>query len=157
LDAAQIFEVVHATTVATNAILERKGAKTALITTAGFRDVLELRRIRIPMSYDLGWEKPAPLVEREWRIEAAERLDAHGNVLVPLVAAAIEEAARPLVDAGIDAVAVCFLHSYRDASHEKLAGAVVRRMLPNAYVSLSHEVLPEMLEYERTSTTVVNA
>ncbi len=157
LEPAEIFEVLHATTVATNAILERKGAKTALITTAGFRDVLELRRIRIPMSYDLGWEKPVPLVEREWRIEVAERLDASGNVLVPLETAAVEAAVRPLIDAAMDAVAVCFLHSYRDPRHEQLAGAVLRRLLPDAYISLSHEVLPEMLEYERTSTTVVNA
>ncbi len=157
LDAAEIFEVVHATTVATNAILERKGARTALVTTAGFRDVLELRRIRIPMSYDLGWEKPAPLVEREWRLEAAERLDARGNVLTPLAIAALEQAVQPLADAGIEAVAVCFLHSYRDPRHEVLAGEVLRRLLPHAYVTLSHDVLPEMLEYERTSTTVVNA
>jgi len=153
----RIAEVVHATTVATNAILERKGARTGLVTTAGFRDVLELRRIRIPMSYDLDWEKPVPLVERELRLTVPERLDAAGNVLVPIDTQALEDAAEALARAGVDAVAVCFLHAYRNALHERAAGEVMRRRLPQAYLSLSHEVLPEMLEFERTSTTVVNA
>ena len=152
-----IGEVVHATTVATNAILERKGARTALITTAGFRDVLELRRIRIPMSYDLGWQKPVPLVERAWRLEIPERMDARGNVLVALDHQALDQAIDALLKEGVEAVAVCFLHAYRNPDHERAVGAAFRTRMPQAYVSLSHEVLPEMLEFERTSTTVVNA
>ena len=154
----EITEIVHATTVATNAILERKGARTALLTTEGFRDVLELRRIRIPLSYDLGWEKPVPLVERALRFGVKERLDAKGNVLIPLDPAALEPIVSELRQAtGVEAVAICFLHSYRNALHERLAGDVLRRRLPQMHVSLSCEVLPEMLEFERTSTTVVNA
>ena len=152
-----ITEVVHATTVATNAIIERKGASTALLTTAGFRDVLELRRIRIPMSYDLGWQKPAPLVDRELRLGVAERIDARGNVLTAFDPATLEPLLAQLEESRVEAVAVCFLHSYRNPRHEREVGAIVRRRLPHVYVSLSHEVLPEMLEFERTSTTVVNA
>jgi len=152
-----IGEVVHATTVATNAILERKGARTALITTAGFRDVLELRRIRIPMSYDLGWQKPLPLVERAWRLEIPERMDARGNPLTALDREALDLAIDTLIAEDIEAVAVCFLHAYRNPDHERAVGEALRARMPKAYVSLSHEVLPEMLEFERTSTTVVNA
>ena len=154
---AAIGEVVHATTVATNAILERKGAKTALLTTEGFRDVLELRRIRIPLSYDLGWEKPVPLVEGEFRYGVAERLDARGQVLRALDPASLDPAIAAIRTAGIEAVAVCYLHAYRNAAHERATGERLRALLPGVYVSLSHQVLPEMLEFERTSTTVVNA
>ena len=154
---SEVAEVVHATTVATNAILERKGARTALLATEGFRDVLELRRIRIPMSYDLGWQKPAPLVDREFRLAVTERLDAQGNVLIAFDAATMEPLLAELEASGIEAVAVCFLHAYRNPRHEAEVGDVLRKRLPNLYVSLSHRVLPEMLEFERTSTTVVNA
>lgn len=157
IQASEIDEVVHATTVATNAILERKGARTALLTTEGFRDVLELRRIRIPMSYDLGWQKPAPLVEREWRFGIEERLDARGEVLIALDTSVLEPLIERLRDEAIEAIAVCFLHSYRNPRHEQEIGRLLRERLPSTYVSLSHEVLPEMLEFERTSTTVVNA
>jgi N-methylhydantoinase A len=155
--AERVAEFVHATTVATNAILERKGARTALLTTAGFRDVLELRRIRIPLSYDLDWEKPVPLVERALRFEVAERLDAAGSVLTTLEAATLEPVLAQLEAADVQAVAVCFLHAYRNAQHENVVGDIMRRRLPHVLVSLSSEVLPEMLEFERTSTTVVNA
>ena len=153
----KIAEIVHATTVATNAILERTGARTALLTTEGFRDVLELRRIRIPLSYDLGWQKPEPLVERSLRFPVRERLDAQGNVLVPLNPASLDPIIAELEEQEVEAVAVCFLHSYRDSRHEREAGARLRMKLPDLPVSLSSEVLPEMLEFERTSTTVVNA
>ncbi|UHL63895.1 hydantoinase/oxoprolinase family protein [Paralcaligenes sp. KSB-10] len=157
LSPAKIGEVVHATTVATNAILERKGARTALLTTEGFRDVLELRRIRIPMSYDLGWQKPPPLVERELRLGVSERLDAQGAVLVALSTADLAPLVAQLRAHEVEAIAVCFLHSYRNANHEKAVGKYLGEHLPGVYVSLSHEVLPEILEFERTSTTVVNA
>jgi len=157
MSAGQIQELVHATTVATNAILERKGARTALLTTEGFRDVLELRRIRIPLAYDLGWKKPVPLVERALRFGVHERLDAQGNVLAALDIDQLEPMIDALRDEDIEAIAVCFLHSYRNAQHEREVGERLKERLPGVYVSLSHEVLPEMLEFERTSTTVVNA
>src|SRR5258706_2293142 len=154
---SQITEIVHATTVATNAILERKGARSALLTTAGFRDVLELRRIRIPMSYNLSWQKPLPLIERELRIPIAERIDARGDVLLAMDPAAMDAAIALLKECCVESVAVCFLHSYRNPQHEQRVGDILKRDLPRIHVSLSHEVLPEMLEFERTSTTVVNA
>ena len=118
-----VAEVVHATTVATNAILERKGARTALLTTEGFRDVLELRRIRIPLAYDIGWNKPEPLVERALRFGVRERLDARGAVLEPLDLASVDAAIDELRAANVEAVAVCFLHSYRNPAHERAVGA----------------------------------
>lgn len=157
IEPASITEVVHATTVATNAILERKGALTALLTTDGFRDVLELRRIRIPMLYDLGWEKPVPLAERALRFTVPERVDAKGNILTPLDIESLEPVIAAIEAAGVEAVAVCFLHSYREPCHERQVGEVLRARLPGVHVSLSSEVLPEILEFERTSTTVVNA
>jgi N-methylhydantoinase A len=152
-----ISEIVHATTVATNAILERKGARTALLTTDGFRDVLELRRIRIPLSYDLGWEKPVPLVERALRLGIEERLDAQGEVLTPLKESDVEDAADQLDQEDVEAIAISYLHSYRNPDHERRTAAILRSRFPNVYLSVSSEVLPEMLEFERTSTTVVNA
>ena len=157
LSGKDVGEVVHATTVATNAILERRGARTGLITTEGFRDVLELRRIRIPLAYDLDWKKPEPLVERALRVGVRERLDAQGRVLTPLDAAGVDAAIGVLQEAGVETVAVCFLHAYRNAAHERAVGERLRQRLPGVHVSLSSDVLPEMLEFERTSTTVVNA
>jgi Hydantoinase/oxoprolinase/Hydantoinase/oxoprolinase N-terminal region len=157
LSGRDVGEVVHATTVATNAILERRGARTGLITTEGFRDVLELRRIRIPLAYDLGWNKPEPLVERAFRLGVRERLDAQGHVLTPLDGDDVERAIDEFQAAEIETVAVCFLHAYRNATHERAVGARLRERLPGVHVSLSSDVLPEMLEFERTSTTVVNA
>ncbi len=157
LDPQQIAEVIHATTVATNAILERKGARTALVTTEGFRDVLELRRIRIPMSYDLGWAKPEPLVRRRDRFELRERLSARGEVLVEPDEPALERVVAQLAAGRFESVAISLLHAYRDGRHERLAAERIKAALPELTLSLSHEVLPEMLEFERTSTTVVNA
>jgi N-methylhydantoinase A len=157
LAASDVAEVVHATTVATNAVLERRGARTALLTTEGFRDVLELRRIRIPLSYDLAWEKPPPLVRRALRFAVPERMGADGRVARALDLAAVDRIVAELAAAQVQAIAVCFLHSYGNAQHERSVGARLRAALPDAYVCLSSEVLPEMLEYERTSTTVVNA
>jgi N-methylhydantoinase A len=149
--------VVHGTTVATNAILEYRGARTALITTRGFRDVLEIRRLRVGRLYDLGWEKPAPLVPRRLRYEVTERLDADGRVVTPLD---VDDAAR-VVDAvlaeGIEAVAVVLVHAYANGDHEQRIGQLVAQLAPHVHCSLSSEVLPEIGEYERTSTTVVNA
>jgi N-methylhydantoinase A len=153
----EISEVAHATTVATNAILERKGARTALLTTDGFRDVLELRRIRIPLSYDLDWQKPEPMVERALRFPIRERLDSQGHAILPLDVPSLEQVIVEIEAADVEAIAVCFLHAYRNETHERQVGEILRRRFPDKHVSLSSEVLPEMLEFERTSTTVLNA
>jgi N-methylhydantoinase A len=149
--------VVHGTTVATNAVLERRGALTALVTTAGFRDVLELRRLRIPHMYDPFWRKPEPLVPRRLRFELDERITAHGSELKPVNAKEVRAIAAELRAARVESVAVCLLHSYRFPEHEQLAGRILREELPEAIVSLSSEILREQREYERSATTVVNA
>jgi N-methylhydantoinase A len=156
-DVGEIDEIVHATTVATNAILERRGARTGLITTEGFRDVLELRRIRIPLSYDLNWEKPAPLVDRALRFEVRERLDHLGQVLTPLEENGLEAIVDSLTAEEVEAVAVSLLHAYRNPEHERRIGEFLEERMPDCYISLSSVVLPEIQEFERTSTTVVNA
>lgn len=157
IDSAAVGEILHATTVATNAILERRGAQLALITTEGFRDVLELRRIRIPFSYDLSWKKPEPMAAREFRFEVRERIGADGSVLTDLDESTLEPALQAIVQGQIESVAVCCLHAYRNPAHEKAIGEILARRLPGVLVSLSHEILPEIREFERTSTTVVNA
>jgi N-methylhydantoinase A len=154
---AEVQEVLHACTVATNAILEHRGAKTGLFTTRGFRDVLELRRIRVPRLYDPQYERPEPLVPRELRFELEERTAADGSVLVSLSDAEIERALDLCRKHELEAVAVCFINSYRNPEHERRLGEALRRELPSLYVSISVDVLPEMREYERTSTTVINS
>jgi len=147
----------HGTTVATNMVIERKGSPTAVLTTKGFRDVLEIARQQRPHLYDYRVGKPPPLVPREHRHEVAERLDVRGNVLVPLDEAGVEAAAARMAMDGIRSVAVCFLHAYRAPEHERRALELIRRSMPDAFVSLSSDVLPEFREYERLSTTVINA
>ena len=153
---AEIAFVGHGTTVATNMVIERRGVPTGLITTRGFRDVLEIGRQTRPHLYDYSIGKPPPLVPRALRIEVAERLDAEGTALVPLDEDAVADAAKLLGEAGVKAVAICFLHSYLRDAHEKRAAEIVRALLPEVYVSTSSEVLPEFREYERFSTTVIN-
>ena len=150
-------EFLHGCTVATNAILERKGAKTALVTTRGFRDVLELRRIRVPNLYDPLYVKPEPLVPRDLRFEIDERMGPGGEVLRPLNTNDLETVVAALRKSGVEAVAVTLLHSYANPDHEIAIGEALRRSLPEVFVSLSHEILPEIREYERTSTTVINS
>ena len=157
LDGSAILEIIHGTTVASNTILENKGAKTALITTRGFRDVLELRRLRVPQLYSVFYEPPTPLVERRLRLEVDERLDSNGAVVTPLSEEDVEAALDRIEEDGAESVAVCFLHSYRNPAHERRVGEAIRERLPDIYVSLSVDVLPEIREYERTSTTVVNS
>jgi len=150
-------EVIHATTLVTNTILERKGAKTGLLTTEGFRDILELaREVRYDI-YDMFIRLPEPLVPRRLRLGIPERVLADGAVLRPLDEAAVRRAAAVFRDEGVEAVAVSFLHSYRNSVHERRAAAILREELPAATLSLSHEVHPEPKEYERTSTTVLDA
>ena len=157
LDGSAILEIIHGTTVASNTILENKGAKTALITTRGFRDVLELRRLRVPQLYSVFYEPPTPLVERRLRLEVDERLDSDGAVVTPLSEEDVVAALDRIAEDGAESVAVCFLHSYRNPAHERRVGEAIRERLPDIYVSLSVDVLPEIREYERTSTTVVNS
>jgi N-methylhydantoinase A len=157
IDGAAVEGVVHGTTVATNAVLERRGALTALVTTAGFRDVLELRRLRIPHMYDPFWRKPEPLVPRRLRFELNERTAADGTELLPVDEAEVRAIAAELRAADVESVAVCLLHSYRFPEHEQLAGRILRAELPDVTVSLSSEILREQREYERSATTVVNA
>jgi N-methylhydantoinase A len=152
-----VTEVLHGTTVATNTILEGKGATTALLTTRGFRDVLELRRTRVPRLYDPLYVKPEPLAPRQLRFEVTERLGPRGEVLVPLNRSDVLEAIAVLRAENVEAVAVSFLHSYANPAHEIEAGQMLRAELPHAFVTLSAEVLPEIREYERTSTAVINA
>ena len=152
-----IGEIVHGTTIATNAILEHKGAVTGLITTRGFRDVLEIRRLRMPRLYDITWQKPPPLVERIHRVEVSERIAADGTILRPLDSEELLQVARGLIDQGIESIAVTFLNSYANPRHEEQAGEVLRSAFPDIPISLSVEIVPEIQEYERTSTTVVNA
>ena len=153
----KIEQVLHACTVATNAILEHKGAKTALITTSGFRDVLELRRTRLPRLYDLLYVKPKPLVARRLRLEVGERVNATGQVTTSLNLEDVDRAVRIIKASNVDAVAVCLLHSYANDVHERTIGQILSQELPGCFISLSADVLPQMREYERTSTTVINA
>jgi N-methylhydantoinase A len=152
-----VAEVTHGTTVATNALLTHTGARTALITTTGFRDVLEFGRLRTPRLYDMSWERPPPLVPRERRLEVEERMLASGDTLDPLSHESAVAAARALRADKTESVAVCFLNSYRNAQHEREMADVLAREAPGVFVSLSSEVSPEIREFERTSTTVVNA
>ena len=154
---AAIRHIGHGTTVATNLVIERKGARAALLTTRGFRDVMEIGRQVRPHLYDYSRGKPAALVARRHRIELDERLDARGAVLRPLVAADLDQAIERLRGSGVEAVAICFLHAYRNPAHEQQARAAVERALPEAYLSVSSEVLPEFREFERLSTTALNA
>ena len=155
--AGAVEEVIHGATLATNAIVERKGARTGLLTTRGFRDVLEIRRMRVQRLYDIYWEKPVPLVRRRWRRGVTERTDFNGDVVIPLDEEEAREQVRWLLDEGVESIAVCFLHSYANPAHELRVGELVREEAPEADVSLSCQVLPEIREYERTSTTVINA
>jgi len=149
--------VVHGTTAATNAILEYRGARTGLITTKGFRDILEIRRLRVGRLYDLSWDKPKPLVPRRLRREVPERLDVNGAVVEPLDLAEAERAVERLLVEDLEAVAVVLIHAYANGEHERQIGEMIRERAPDIFLSLSHEALPEIGEYERTSTTVVNA
>ena len=158
IDPAQVDSVVHATTMATNAVLEGKGARTGLITTAGFRDVLEFRRVRVPELYNLDYVKPRPLVPRQLRLEVEERLGPLGEIRVPLNEASVRVAAERLKQLRVESVAICLLHSYANPVHEQRVKEIVEEVIGGTvFVTCSCDILPEIREYERTSTTVVNA
>jgi len=149
--------VVHGTTLATNALIERKGARTALITTEGFRDSVEMAWEHRFEQYDIHMERPQPLVSRDLRFGVPERVASDGVVLLPLDEQAVRRVAAQLRAEKIEAVAVCFLHSFTYEAHERCTGAILAEELPGVAVSLSCEVCPEIREYERTSTTIANA
>ena len=155
-DLAQVATIIHGTTVATNALLERKGAKTGIITTAGFRDVLEMRRRDRPTTWGL-WGQFTPVVERVDRLEVAERTLADGTVRIPVDLDEVKIAAQKLLEQGCDAVCLFFINGYANPENEVRAAAVLRDIWPNDYVSVATEILPEIREFERCSTTTLNA
>jgi N-methylhydantoinase A len=157
LDAGQIDEFVHATTVATNTIIERRGAKVALVTTKGFRDVLEIARFRTPRLYDIHYKKQDPLVERRLRLEVDERIAADGSVVTPLNESELAVIAQMLRDEGVESVSVTLINSYVNGAHERRVAEVLADALPGVPVTASVDLLPQLGEYERTSTTVVNS
>ena len=153
----ELVHVGHGTTVATNMVIERRGSRCALLTTRGFRDVLEIGRQTRPHLYDYSVIKPEPLAPREWRFEVNERLAADGSVLQALDEAEVAVIARHLAAAQVQAVAICFMHSYRNDAHERRARDILAAYLPDVYISVSSEILPEFREFERMSTTALNA
>ncbi|MDB5375209.1 MAG: methylhydantoinase, partial [Belnapia sp.] len=154
---SDIAYVGHGTTVATNALIQHRGAKTGLIVTRGFRDLLEIGRQKRPDLYDLQVDKPAVLVARDLRLEVPERVRHDGSIETALDERAVREAARALKAAGVEAVAICFLYSFIAPEHEATARRIVAEELPEAFVTASHAIAPEFREYERLSTAVVNA
>ena len=148
---------VHGTTLATNAIIERKGARTALIATDGFRDVIEIADEGRFDQYDINIVKPAPLVPRELRFTVPERIDVHGAVRLALDEGAVREAAKRLAGLKIEAVAVALIHAYANPAHEERVGAILGEVCPGISVTLSSQACPEAREYERTSTAIANA
>ncbi|MDP2604684.1 MAG: hydantoinase/oxoprolinase family protein [Deltaproteobacteria bacterium] len=148
---------LHGSTIAINTVIERKGVKTALITTRGFRDVYEIGRSNRPDAYNLFFERPVPLVPRSLRREVTERMTARGEIHTPLNRAEATAVVAELKNSGVQSIAVCLLHSYANPAHEEALGEIIASVYPEAYLTLSHRVLREYREYERTSTTAVNA
>lgn len=150
-DPGDVEVIVHGTTVATNAILEAKGAATGLITTEGFRDVLELRRLRIPEMYSLNWTKPPPLVPRRLRREVREKVGPRGEIRLALEESTVVAACERLAAENVAAVAIAYLHAYANPVHEQRSAEIVRELLgPDVFITCSSDILPEIREYERT-------
>ena len=157
LQPGDIDEILHGTTVASNAILEGKGARAGLITSEGFRDVLEIRTLRMPRLYDLHWEKPPALVPRYLRRTVNERINTHGEVQIALDEDEVRKVVAGLLDEKIEVLAVCLLNSYANPEHERTINRIIEELAPDLPHCISFDVLPEIKEYERTSTTVINA
>ncbi|MGC9530206.1 MAG: hydantoinase/oxoprolinase family protein [Candidatus Bipolaricaulaceae bacterium] len=153
----QVQQFVHGTTAVINALTERKGADVALITTQGFRDVLEIQRANRTDMYNLFYEKPKPFVPRRQRFEVRERINSAGQVLVPLDEGGVAAAVQECKQRGIQAIAVCYLNAYANATHELRTREIIEELYPEAYVTISHDITQEWREYERTNTTVLNA
>lgn len=156
-DLSKVWLLVHGTTIVINAIVNRKGARTALITTEGYRDLLEIGRGNRLESFNFFWRRPEPLVPRRWRVGVTERIDWRGNVIVDLDLPELERAIAYLAENGMESVAVCFLNAYANPIHEKRVKQLIESKRENLHVTLSSEVLPEIREFERLSTTVVSA
>src|SRR4051794_9989885 len=156
---AEIGQFVHGSTVATNALIVMGGGHTGLITTRGFRDSLEIRQINRPDDhiYNIFWKKPTPLIPRALRLEVSERLRFTGEVMEPVNRAEVERAVETFRKAGVDTIAICLLHSYANPAHEIEIRDIVRELWPDVYVSMSHEVAREIREYERVSSTAIDA
>ncbi|MBI2225614.1 MAG: hydantoinase/oxoprolinase family protein [Betaproteobacteria bacterium] len=157
LELARVSQFTHATTVCSNVVLQGVGARTGLLVTEGFRDLLEIQRHKRYRLFDQSYQKIPPLVPRRLSFGIPERIDAAGAVVRPLDEAALRQALQELAAAGIEALGICFLFSFKNASHEKRAGEIARQMLPQCFITLSSDIYPQYREYERTSTTVVNA
>jgi N-methylhydantoinase A len=157
IDLGNVELFIHGSTVGINTVIERKGPKTALLTTKGFRDVYEMGRRNRPEIYDLFFHRPRPLIPRDLRFEVVERLDSSGRVLTALDERALIETLRTGLATGFESLAICLLHSYANSAHEKRVGELVRTHAPNVDVSLSSDINREYREYERTSTTAINA
>ena len=152
-----VSQFVHGTTTATNAVVERKGGRVGLISTAGFRDTLEIMRINRERHYDLQWASPVPLVPRCLRFEATERMDYRGRIVTPLDTGALAATVAEMRAAAVESIAVCFLFSFMNPIHERQAREVISQVWPEVPVSISSEILPEIREYERSSTVVIDA
>jgi N-methylhydantoinase A len=157
IDPHEVRQFVHGTTVVINALTERHGAKTALLTTKGFRDVLEIQRANRTDMYNLFYQKPKPFVPRRFRFEVQERVDFRGDVLQPLLEEDVIAAVEACREAGIEAIAVCYIHAYANPVHEERTRKIVESLYPGVSVTVSHEITQEWREYERTNTTVLNA
>src|SRR5947209_13656329 len=153
IEVANIGEIVHGTTLVTNAIIERRGARLGLLTTKGFGDSLEMGTEQRYDIYDLFLSFPEPLVPRRHRVEIGERMDREGRVIAPLDLANVRAAVRRLADDGIEAVAVCFLHSYANPAHERAVRTLIAQEFPNLFVSISSDIVAELREYPRAVTT----
>ncbi|MDP7241831.1 MAG: hydantoinase/oxoprolinase family protein [Rhodospirillales bacterium] len=154
---SRVEQVIHGTTVVTNTVIELAGAKVGLITTKGFRDVLEIARGRNPDLFNLAWQKPPPLVPRRLRLEVDERINGKGEIVRPLDEKGTKDAVRRLLDEGVEAIAVCLINSPVNTVHEKRIAEIIRKQAPDIHMSVSHQVMPMIMEYERTSETVLNA
>ena len=154
---ADVSQFTHASTVASNTVLQGQGARTALLVTEGFRDLLEIQRHKRYRLFDQAYQKIAPLVPRRLSFGVPERIDAAGAVIKPLDEEALAQILRPLAAQKIDALAICFLFSFKNASHEQRAAEIARKILPDCFITISSDIYPQYREYERTSTTVVNA
>ena len=157
LDAAEVRTLFHGTTVTTNAVITKSGARSALVTTQGFRDILEIRRANREELYDILWDPPEPLIRRRHRLEVTERVDYAGEVVVPLDEDSVLDVARKLRARAIESAAVCLINAHMNPAHEQRVGEILQAELPNLHVSLSTDILPEPPEFERTATTVANA
>src|SRR6187402_2271859 len=156
-DMPGLSELLHGSTIAINTVLERKGARTALITTRGFRDTYAIGRGNRIEAFNLFFHRPKPLIPRELTFEVTERINAKGEVLKALNEGEVQALAKAIADQGIESVAVCFLHGYANPAHERRVGEILRAANPKLFVTLSHEIVREYREYERTSTTALNA